>query len=71
VVNDLAEGVADMEKAANVMTASPMMEPCRLCARAMGADQPDLLRELVNTFVTTQMSADPEAVSASTPNLGR
>jgi hypothetical protein len=37
----------------------------------MGADQPDLLRELVNTFVTTQMSADPEAVSASTPNLGR
>lgn len=44
------------------MTANPMMDPAHFIDEQLAQASPDLLRELMSTFVNTLMSADADAV---------
>ncbi|WP_380156345.1 IS256 family transposase [Kineococcus sp. R86509] len=44
------------------MTANPMMDPPRFVDEQLAQASPDLLRELMSTFINTLMSADADAV---------
>ncbi|PRY03650.1 IS256 family transposase [Kineococcus rhizosphaerae] len=44
------------------MTAGPMMDPAHFVHEQLAQASPDLLRELMSTFVNTLMSADADAV---------
>lgn len=48
------------------MTANPMMDPARFVDEQLAQASPDLLRELLSTFVNTLMSADADAVCGAT-----
>jgi putative transposase len=48
------------------MTANPMMDPACFVDEQLAQDSPDLLRELLSTFVNTLMSADADAVCGAT-----
>ncbi|WP_432537717.1 transposase, partial [Kineococcus arenarius] len=47
------------------MTAHPMMDPARFIDEQLAQASPDLLRELMATFVNTLMSADADAVCSA------
>jgi transposase-like protein len=44
------------------MTVTPSIDPARLVEEQLGQASPDLLRELLQTFVNTLMSAQADAV---------
>lgn len=44
------------------MTVSPSIDPARLLAEQLDQASPDLLRELLQTFVNTLLSAEADAV---------
>ena len=44
------------------MTVAPSIDPCRLLEEQLAQASPDLLGELLTTFVNTLMSAEADAV---------
>ena len=51
------------------MTVTPSIDPARLLEEQLAQASPDLLRELLTTFINTLMSAEADAVcgAASVP----
>ena len=44
------------------MTVNPIIDPARLLEEQLAQASPDLLRELLTTFINTLMSAEADAV---------
>ena len=53
------------------MTVTPSIDPARLLEEQLAQASPDLLRELLTTFINTLMSAEADAVCGAAYGAGQ
>src|SRR5512144_2777032 len=54
-----------MTKEKNAMTAEPSIDPARLLEEQLDAASPDLLRQMLSTFIQVLMSAEADAIAGA------